>query len=136
MWWIYFDRPVHDLLTSLPRAFVWGYGHYFVFAAAAAVGAGLAVSVDVATGHAAAGARAAGFAVAVPVAVYLLCLWVLHHRPRHDSTTPEVFVPVTIVLVLLAALTPYAVPLVGLILAGTLALEIFARHRLAVSGGA
>ena len=136
MWWIYFDRPVHDLLTSLRRAFVWGYGHYFVFAAAAAVGAGLAVSVDVATGHAAAGARAAGFAVAVPVAVYLLCLWVLHHRPRHDSATPEVFVPVTVVLVLLAALTPYAVPLVGLILAGTLALEIVARHRLAVSGGA
>ena len=46
MWWVYFDRPVHDLLTSLRKAIVWGYGHYFVFAAAAAVGAGLAVSVD------------------------------------------------------------------------------------------
>ena len=46
MWWMYFDRPVHDLLTSLRKAIIWGYGHYFVFASAAAVGAGLAVSVD------------------------------------------------------------------------------------------
>ena len=44
MWWMYFDRPVHDLLTSLRKAFMWGYGHYVVFASAAAVGAGLAVS--------------------------------------------------------------------------------------------
>ena len=42
MWWVYFDRPVHDLLTSVRKAFVWGYGHYFIFASAAAVGAGLA----------------------------------------------------------------------------------------------
>ena len=52
MWWMYFDRPVHDLLTSLRKAFVWGYGHYFVFAAAAAVGAGLAVNVDYVAHHA------------------------------------------------------------------------------------
>jgi len=24
MWWVYFDRPVHDLLTSLQKAIVWG----------------------------------------------------------------------------------------------------------------
>ena len=136
MWWIYFDRPVHDLLTSLPRAFAWGYGHYFVFASAAAVGAGLAVTTDVVTDHAEAGVRAAGFAVAVPVAIYLFCLWALHHRPRHDSATPEALAPLAIVLVLLTPLTPYPVPLVGLILAGMLALKIFARHRLAVSGAA
>jgi low temperature requirement protein LtrA len=52
MWWIYFDRPVHDLLTSLRRGIIWGYGHYVVFAAAAAQGAGLAVAVDQATGRA------------------------------------------------------------------------------------
>ena len=51
MWWIYFDRPVHDLLASLRTAIVWGYGHYVVFAAAAAVGAGLAVAVDQAAHH-------------------------------------------------------------------------------------
>ena len=60
MWWVYFDRPVHDLLTSFRKAIVWGYGHYLVFAAAAAVGAGLAVNVDYATHHSKIGAAAAG----------------------------------------------------------------------------
>ena len=83
MWWIYFDRPVHDLLTSLRKAIIWGYGHYLVFAAAAAVGAGLAVAVDQATHHAKVSAVAAGAAVAIPVAVYLLCLWFLHDRPEY-----------------------------------------------------
>ena len=46
LWWMYFDRPVHDLLTGPRKAIVWGYGHYLVFASAAAVGSGLAVSVD------------------------------------------------------------------------------------------
>jgi low temperature requirement protein LtrA len=41
IWWLYFDRPAHDLLTSLRRAFIWGYGHYLIFASLAAVGAGL-----------------------------------------------------------------------------------------------
>ncbi len=83
MWWMYFDRPVHDLLTSLPKAIFWGYGHYFVFASAAAVGAGLAVAVDQVSHHAAIGPVGAGLAVAVPVVVFLLCLWVLHYRPEY-----------------------------------------------------
>ena len=60
MWWMYFDRPVHDLLTSLRKAIMWGYGHYLIFASAAAVGAGLAVSVDQATHHAKVSAAGAG----------------------------------------------------------------------------
>src|SRR5688572_10131224 len=86
MWWVYFDRPVHDLLTSFRKAFVWGYGHYFVFGAAAAVGAGLAVAVDAATQTAKIGPVGAGVAVAIPVATYLLCLWVLHDRPEYRRT--------------------------------------------------
>ena len=86
MWWMYFDRPVHDLLTSLAKAIVWGYGHYLIFAAAAAVGAGLAVSVDQATHHTKVSAVAAGEAVAIPVAVFLLCLWFLHDRPEYRQT--------------------------------------------------
>ncbi len=81
MWWLYFDRPVHDLLTSFRKAMVWGYGHYLVFASAAAVGAGLAVAVDHVTHHATIGATTAGAAVAIPVAVYVICLWFLHDRP-------------------------------------------------------
>ena len=46
MWWIYFDRPSHRVLTSPLRAFQWGYGHLVIFASIAAVGAGLGVSAD------------------------------------------------------------------------------------------
>ena len=123
MWWMYFDRPVHDLLTSLPKAIVWGYGHYFVFAAAAAVGAGLAVAVDFATGHAKVSAAGAGLAVAVPVAVFLMCLWSLHHRPAYRGT--RWVGPVASALVLLAPLSGrHAVLVIGLILAGAVAVKV------------
>jgi low temperature requirement protein LtrA len=115
MWWVYFDRPVHDLLTSARKAFVWGYGHYFVFASAAAVGAGLAVAVDAATHSAKIGPVGAGVAVAIPVATYLICLWILHDRPEHHRTRS--YGPIAAVLVVLTPFTGYAVPLIGLILA-------------------
>jgi low temperature requirement protein LtrA len=122
MWWVYFDRPVHDLLTSVRKAFIWGYGHYVVFASAAAVGAGLAAAVDVATHHAKVGAVGAGAAVAIPVATYLLCLWGLHHRPEYRPTRS--FGPIAAVLVLLTPFTGHAVPLIGLILATLVAVKL------------
>ena len=115
MWWIYFDRPVHDLLTSFRKAFVWGYGHYFVFASAAAVGAGLAANVDVVTGHSKVSAVAAGYAVAIPAAVYLGCLWLLHDRPEYRRT--RAFGPVTVALILLSPFTGQGVLVTGLVLA-------------------
>jgi len=123
MWWSYFDRPVHDLLTGLRKAFVWGYGHYFVFASAAAVGAGLAVAVDAATHEAKIGPVGAGAAVAVPVATYLLCLWVLHDRPDYRQT--RAFGPIAAVLVLLTPFTGYGVPLTGVILASLVGVKLF-----------
>jgi low temperature requirement protein LtrA len=131
MWWVYFDRPVHDLLTSVRKAFVWGYGHYFVFASAAAVGAGLAVAVDAATPRAKIGPVGAGIAVAIPVATYLICLWILHDRPEYQRTRS--YGPIAAVLVLLTPFTGYAVPLIGLILAGLVTSKVVVyRHR--VSG--
>lgn len=127
LWWLYFYRPVHDLLSSLRRAFVWGYGHYFVFASAAAVGAGLAVAVDQATGHAAIGSRGAGLAVAIPVAVYLICLWILHHGPGGGRT--RYLGPLTALLVLLTPVTAHAVPLTGLLLAALLTVKLAAGKR-------
>jgi low temperature requirement protein LtrA len=115
MWWVYFDRPVHDLLTSLRKGIVWGYGHYLVFAAAAAVGAGLAVAVDHETHHAKVGAVGAGFAVTVPVSVYLLCLWYLHDRPEYGRT--RAIGPIVAAIVLLTSFTDYSVLLTGLTLA-------------------
>jgi low temperature requirement protein LtrA len=115
MWWVYFDWPADDLLTSLDKAVVWGYGHYFVFASAAAVGAGLAVAVAQATHEASISAVTAGYAVAWPVAIFLMSLWVLHDRPEYRRTRG--FGPAVAILVLLTPFTGQAVPLIGALLA-------------------
>ena len=125
MWWIYFDRPAHDLLTSFRRAFMWGYGHYVVFASAAAVGAGLAVNVDVVTAHAHIGPIAAGYAVAIPACAYLLCLWVLHDRPEYRRT--RVLGPLAAVLMLLGPLTGQGVLVTGATLAVLVGVKLVVR---------
>ena len=127
MWWAYFDRPVHDLLTSLGKAIVWGYGHYLVFAAAAAVGAGLAVNVDQVTHHTKISAAAAGAAVAIPVAIFLVCLWFLHDRPEYRQTRS--FGPIAALFVLLTPLTEYAVLLTGGILASLITIKLVLRRQ-------
>jgi low temperature requirement protein LtrA len=128
MWWMYFDRPAHDLLTNLRAALVWGYGHYFVFGAAAGVGAGLAAAVDAATDHATISSTVAGAAVAVPVAVFILSLWVIHYRPVYHRT--RFLGPVAAALVLLTPFTGAAVPLIGVILASLVGLKLaFNRER-------
>ena len=128
MWWVYFDRPVHDLLTSLRKGILWGYGHYLVFAAAAAVGAGLAVTVDQVTHRAEVSAVTAGMAVAIPVAVYLICLWVLHDRPEYRGT--RLLGAATAGLVLLTPYTGYAVPLTGAMLAALVGTKLILRRQL------
>jgi low temperature requirement protein LtrA len=127
LWWIYFDRPMNDLLTSLRRAIVWGYGHYVVFAAAAAVGAGLAVEVDRLTGRSTISAAAGGLAVAIPVAVFLVAIWILHVRPIYRST--RWFGPIAALLVLGAAFTGRAVPGIALILVATLVVKAWVMRR-------
>jgi low temperature requirement protein LtrA len=127
LWWLYFYLPVHDLLADhdLRRAIVWGYGHFIVFASAAAVGAGLAVAVDHATQHSAIGSTATGMAVAVPVALYVVSLGWLHYRPStwaHASLGP-----VTVVFILMAPFTRYAIPLIGVILAALVVFKIATR---------
>jgi low temperature requirement protein LtrA len=121
MWWVYFDWPAHDLLTSFPRAVLWGYGHYLVFASAAAVGAGLSVAVAQATHETSISAVAAGYAVAWPVVVFLISLWFLHDRPEYRRT--RAFAPVVAALVLVTPLTGQAVPLIGTILAVMVAVK-------------
>ena len=127
MWWVYFDRPVHDLLTSLRKGILWGYGHYLVFAAAAAVGAGLAVTVDQVTDRAEVSAVTAGMAVAIPVAVYLICLWVLHDRPEYRGS--RLLGAGTAGLVLLTPYTGYAVPLTGALLAALVGTKLVLRRQ-------
>ena len=126
LWWVYFDRPAHDLLTTSRRAFVWGYGHYFVFAAAAAVGAGLGVAVDAAGAHAAIGSVTAGMAVAVPVAIYLVCLWILHDRPEYGWTRG--LGPLAAVAVLLTPFSAQPVFWTGVTLAVLVAVKLVVRR--------
>jgi low temperature requirement protein LtrA len=122
-WWLYFDHPGHELLTSLPAAFVWGYGHYFVFASAAAIGAGLAVAVDSATRHAHISGPAAGAAVAVPVAAYLLSLWFLHARAER-SFASRVVTPLAVIGILFAPFTSQAVLCTGSLMAALVGFKI------------
>jgi low temperature requirement protein LtrA len=115
MWWIYFDRPAHDLLTAFWRTFRWAYAHYFILASAAAVGAGLAVNVDVVMHKAHIGPAGAGFAVAIPVAIFVLMLWAVHRRPEDRRTW--LLGPVAAAGALLMPLTPAPVLGIGLWLA-------------------
>jgi len=122
MWWLYFDRPMHDLLSNARRAFIWGYGHYFVFMAAAAVGAGLAVAVDHATHQAHISAGAAGAAVTVPVAAFVVSLWFLHDRPEYGKV--RFIGPSAAALILLTTRTHAAVLLTGLVLVAVVAVKL------------
>ncbi len=112
LWWIYFDRSAHNLLTSLRTSILWGYGHYFIFGSAAAVGAGLAVMVDYVTHHAEISSTLAGYAIAVPVAIYTFFVWLLHIRPHLSGAALWAY-PVVVVLVLLTPLLPASSELIA-----------------------
>ena len=125
MWWLYFSQPADAVVGRARMAFdeaassepfIWGYGHYFVFASAAAVGAGLAAVVDQVTQHAAVSARGALMAVAVPVALFVLSVWVLHHRTVWSTRLVDAAYPMAAALVVLAAWLAAPVWVVGLIL--------------------
>ena len=124
MWWLYFERPTADLLTSRARAFEWGYGHFFIWGAAAAVGGGIAVGVDVLTDHADVGMSVAGAAVAVPVAIYIVSIWVLHDVPRPQTRLRMALTPVAAVLVLLTPVTAQPILLTGIVVGGLLAAKV------------
>ena len=129
MWWLYFERPRAELLTSLPRAFIWGYGHYLVWAAAAAVGAGIAVAIDQATGHGTIGSVAAGAAIAVPAAVYIMTGWALDDVPGEPRSEDKFAAPIASLLILMTPLSGQAIPLIGLIFAVLVATKLVAQQR-------
>jgi low temperature requirement protein LtrA len=129
MWWLYFAKEAHELLTSLRAGIVWGYGHYLVFASAAAVGAGLAVNVDYLTDHAAIGARASAAAFTIPVALFLLAVWALQVRPHHLGRWHGAVTPATAVLVLASTLAPEPVLVTGILVAVMIAVSLAALHR-------
>jgi low temperature requirement protein LtrA len=134
MWWLYFAKEAHELLTSLRAAIVWGYGHYLVFASAAAVGAGLAVNVDAVTHHAAIGPRAAAASCTIPVALFLLAVWALQVAPHHLGRWTGAVVPAAAALVLASTFSPEPILLTGLVAAAMIAVSLVALQRPAAAG--
>ncbi|MEV6834985.1 low temperature requirement protein A [Streptomyces sp. NPDC051133] len=121
-WWIYFVVPIHGHLRTSRRAFVWGYGHYFVFASAAAIGAGLEVAVEQAVGTAHISVLSASASVTLPTALYLLTVWALHARHFKVGVAEQLVLPVTALLVICCTfLGDWAVLATGLVSAGAVA---------------
>ncbi len=108
MWWLYFAREPQLDSDDLPRALVWGYGHFVIFASGAAVGAGFAVMVDIGSGAAKLSPVVGHYAVAVPVALYLAGLWFVRDRFRFSGPA-RYALPAATVLVLFAPLLPFAI---------------------------
>jgi low temperature requirement protein LtrA len=123
VWWLYFDGSDPARLSSLTRAFRWGYGHVVIFAAIAALGAGLGVAVDHATGATSLSLTASGYAIAIPVATYLVALWLLHDCMTTRPVPRPALLPITALLVLLAPLGPAPALVIGLLMAGAVALR-------------
>jgi len=128
LWWLYFDQPVQAARVSKRRSYLWGYGHLPIFAAAAAVGAGLQAAIDTATGTAHISTAAAGLGLAVPLAIYLLGVWGLHLTPGWANPVQLLASPLTAVLILASTLTPWPLPLIALLMAARVVVEIVAPH--------
>jgi low temperature requirement protein LtrA len=129
MWWLYFSQPGHAALGTMRRAFVWGYGHYFVFASAAAVGAALAVAVDHATSRTEISDLQAALALAIPVAIYLFSVWFVQIRPQpNDEICGKIFL-LSILAVLATPWTPIPTTAIAAILAVTTGLVVWSVDR-------
>ncbi|WP_252394145.1 low temperature requirement protein A [Candidatus Mycolicibacterium alkanivorans] len=110
MWWIYFDRPQHDQTVTRPRAFFWGYMHYFVFASAAAFSAGVEVAIAVRLHESHLPHTVAGLTLTIPLAVFVVATWLSIDAVRRDAIQAVGTVCLGAAL-LLSALLPY--PLFG-----------------------
>jgi low temperature requirement protein LtrA len=128
MWWLYFERPNDDILTTLPRAFAWGYGHYFLWAAAAAVGAGVAVSVDQIKDVAVIGVTGAGASVAIPLAIFVLGVWMLLDLPHGLSRGERTAGLLAAAAILATPFTPQPVFICGLVMTALIVFKVTQRR--------
>lgn len=128
MWWLYFDRPAHDLLTNLRMAFRWGYGHYIIFGSAAAVGAGLEVVLGNVEGESHLSDVAAAAPLTIAVAVYVLSVWALQVLPREHVPLRWAY-PACAVLAAFAAFAPQPVVVVAALLAALVVWTVAVNHR-------
>ncbi|ERB50495.1 membrane protein [Rhodococcus sp. P27] len=125
--WIYFAVPIHEYLADQGNRAVllWGYGHYFVFGSAAAIGAGIEVAVEEAVGEAHISTFAASAAVTIPAAMFLIFVWLMHSRHFKRDRIEQAVLPVSAILVLACTFAEHwAVPLAGLVAAGTVGVGV------------
>jgi len=93
MWWIYFSRGHHHMITSLRSSLAYGYSHYVIFAAAGTL--------------------------SVPVSLFALGIWLLILRRELSPARNAVFLAgVAIILAgtFLASVLPVAAVAAGIIL--------------------
>ncbi len=132
LFWLYFEKDAAGILTSVRRAFIWGYGHYFIYAAGAAVGAGIAIEMDIVSGGLDLHGIHAGLSVSVPTAIFLVCVWWLRFDQR-GSGINGILPLIIAVLVLVAPLGPAPVLVVGLLLAFQVAVTSVRSHKIAIA---
>jgi low temperature requirement protein LtrA len=120
MWWLYFDEKEHPALEYSKRAFIWGYGHFFIFTAIAATGGGLVVVTEQISGGTKIGPIEAVYSVVLPAAIYLLALWAIHDLPGNGNYKRKMQIPIAVALMVLAPLAHLGVLGPGCILVGLL----------------
>lgn len=122
LWWLYFDRPQHHLLTTIGMALRWGYGHYFVFAAVATLSVGVGVVLDYDIGQTALSQTVSFSLVTIPAAVFVAMFWALSLRHRRDRALDALALAGAAVIGAVAFL-PHAMPIAAAataVVAGTL----------------
>ncbi|MET0070239.1 MAG: low temperature requirement protein A [Candidatus Thiodiazotropha sp.] len=129
MWWLYFDDRVEAELGSETKAFVWGYGHYFVFLFATAVGALISVNVDVQSNHAEISNHYAVTGLALAIAGYLVSVWAVHDSLLAKSGLEAVELPLLAVAVIAIAVLFETVLLIGLAFVTLNAIRLVRKHR-------
>lgn len=125
MWWNYFEGRTDNLLTTQQKAFIWGYGHFFIFASLAAVGAGLAAAVDVVTHHAHISDVMAGYIVVIPTVIYSTVLWLFQDCSSNQHRLSRWLYP-------FSALIMLSLPWLGQVGYSVLAMSLFYAFRLFV----
>jgi len=125
-YWIYFVVPIHEHLSGVRTAFLWGYGHYLIFSSAAAIGVGLEVAIQQAVGEAAISAVGAAAAVTIPIAVFVFSTWLLHARRFKRSLRQQAVLPLTAAAILACTFAGrWAVLCAGCVAAGSVAASLY-----------
>ena len=117
MWWIYFAFPQAGQLDTQRKAFLWGYGHYFIFGTAAAFSAGIEVAIDRITDSTHVSATLAALAVCGPVALFVFICWALLIRGQ-CSANLNIAMSLAPLAIILLAFVPGSMYWVALVMVG------------------